>query len=48
MMETEHSATSLSNLLLDRGDGSLLLNSSELSGLSALLGERAEPQPLDY
>ncbi|XP_026732895.1 transcription factor p65-like [Trichoplusia ni] len=48
MMDTEHSATSLSNLLLDRGEPPLLLNSSELSGLSALLGDRAEPQPLDY
>lgn len=48
MMDTEHSATSLSNLLLDRGDAALMLNSSELSGLSALLGDRAEPQPLDY
>ncbi|KAH9640013.1 hypothetical protein HF086_008108 [Spodoptera exigua] len=39
-METEgHSAASLSHLLMDRGGGgdSLLLNSSELSGLSDLL-----------
>ncbi|KAJ8730498.1 hypothetical protein PYW08_001911 [Mythimna loreyi] len=49
LMETEgHSAASITNLLLDRGNDSLLLNSSELSGLSALLGDRAEPQPLDY
>nr|XP_049696681.1 transcription factor p65 isoform X5 [Helicoverpa armigera] len=51
LMETEtHSTTSLSNLLLDRGEHSLLLNSGELAGLSALLGDRAhDSQPaLDY
>uniref|UniRef100_A0A2A4K3E1 RHD domain-containing protein n=1 Tax=Heliothis virescens TaxID=7102 RepID=A0A2A4K3E1_HELVI len=51
LMETEtHSTTSLSHLLLDRAEHSLLLNSGELAGLSALLGDRsAESQPaLDY